>query len=193
MKFKPTRKAGGLLVELGPRESQLPLLADAENLTASRFRLRKILVPVDFSVCSKKALCYAAPFARQFGAELTLIFVIQNYSPTLELADLDPTAEAKGELEDLRKSVSHLVPTQTVLRRGEPYREIIRAASELQIDLIILSTHGRSGMARMVLGSTAETVVRHAGCPVLVVRENEREFVTQEAISAVAREAESIL
>lgn len=193
MKFKPTRKAGGLVVELGPRESQLPLQAYAEELTAPRCRLRKILVPVDFSVCSKKALYYAAPFAKQFGAQLTLIFVLQNYPPTLDLTEIDPTAEAKAELEDLRKSVSHIVPTQTVLRRGEPYREIIRAASELQMDLIILSTHGRSGMARMVLGSTAEKVVRHAGCPVLVVRENEREFVTREAISVVAREAEPII
>jgi universal stress protein A len=167
-------------VELGPRESQLPLQAQAEGLAIPGFTLKKILAPVDFTVCSKKALYYAGPFARQFGAELTLIFVLQSYPPKLELAEIDPTAEATAELEDLRKSVSHIVPTRTVLRRGEPCREIIRAASELQIDLIILSTHGRSGVARMVLGSTAEKVVRHAGCPVLVVRENEREFVAQE-------------
>jgi len=193
MKFKPTRKAGGLLVELGPRESQLPLHAEAEGLAVPRFTLKKILAPVDFSVCSKKALHYAAPFAKQFGAQLTLIFVLQSYPPTLELADIDPTAEAKAELEDLRKSVAHIVPAETVLRRGEPYREIIRAASEFQIDLIILSTHGRSGVARMVLGSTAEKVVRHAGCPVLVVRENEREFVAQDAESVGERKAEPII
>jgi universal stress protein A len=191
MKFKPTKKAGGLLVELGPSETQLPLHAEAEGLARPRFMLKKILAPVDFSVCSKKALYYSAPFAKQFGAELTLIFVLQNYAPTLEFADIDPTAEARAELEGLRKSVAHLVPTKTVLRRGEPYREIIRAASELQIDLIILSTHGRSGVARMVLGSTAEKVVRHARCPVLVVRENEREFVAQELVGE--RGAEPII
>lgn len=177
MKFKPTRKTGGLLVELGPRESQLPLHAQAEGLAVPRFTLNKILVPVDFSACSRKALHYAAPFARQFGADLTLIFVLQSYPPTLELAEIDPTAEAEAELEDLRKSVSHIVRTETVLRRGEAYREIVGAASELEIDLIILSTHGRSGVARVLLGSTAEKVVRHAGCPVLVVRESEREFL----------------
>jgi universal stress protein A len=193
MRFKPTRKAGGLLVELGPRESQLPLQAEAEGLVVPRFTLRKILAPVDFSACSKKALYYAAPFARQFEAELTLVFVLQSYPPPVELADIDPTAEAKAELEDLRKSVSHIVPTQTVLRRGEPYREIIRAASELQIDLIIISTHKRSGVARMVLGSTAEKVVRHAGCPVLVVREDEREFVGQETRSVGEGKAESLI
>jgi universal stress protein A len=193
MKFKPTRKAGGLLVELGPRESQLPLHAETEGLVAPGFVLNRILVPVDFSACSRKALYYAAPFAKQFGAQLTLIFVLQSYPPTLELADIDPTAEAKAELEDLRTSISHIVPADTVLRRGEPYREILRAASELQIDLIILSTHGRSGAARMVLGSTAEKVVRHAGCPVLVVRENEREFVAQNAASVGDRTAEPII
>ena len=193
MKFKPNKRAGGLLVELGPRESQLPLRAQATELAIPGFALGRILVPVDFSVCSKKALLYAAPFARQFGAELTLIFVLQSYPPTPELAVIDPTAEAKAELEDLRKSISHIVPTQTVLRRGEPYREIIKAASELQIDLIILSTHGRSGVARMVLGSTAEKVVRHAGCPVLVVRENEREFVAQEPLTMPERKAGPVI
>ncbi len=170
-------------MELGPREAQLPLQPEAEAVAVSSFTLNKILVPVDFSVCSKKALYYAAPFARQFGAELTLIFVFKSYPPLLDLADIEPTEEAKAELEDLRKSICHIVRTEAVLRHGEPYREIIRAASELEIDLIILSTHGRSGMARVLLGSTAEKVMRHARCPVLVVREIEREFVAQEPIS----------
>lgn len=193
MKFKPTRKAGGLAVELSTREAQLPLHAQAEGLAVPRFTLKKILVFVDFSACSRKALHDAAPFARQFGADLTLIFVLQSYPPTLELADIDPTAEAKAELEDLRKSVCHIVRTETVLKRGEPYREIVGAASELEIDLIILSTHGRSGVARVLLGSTAEKVVRHAGYPVLVVRENEPEFLAQEPISVNDRKAEPII
>jgi len=181
MKFKPTGKTGGLLMELGPRESQLPFNSEVEALAPPRFMLKKILSPVDFSLCSKKSLHYAAAFAKQFGAQLTLIFVLQSYPPVLELAEIDPIAEARAELEDLRKSIAHIVPAEAVMRRGEPYREIIRAASELQIDLIILATHGRSGFARMLLGSTAEKVVRHAGCPVLVVRENEHEFVAQNA------------
>lgn len=193
MKFKPTRKAGGLLVELGPREAQFPLQAEAAALDAPRFILKKILVPVDFSLCSRKALYYAAPFAKQFGAELTLMFVVQIYPTTVELAELDPIREAKAELEDLRKSVSHVVPTKTVLRYGEPQGEIVRAARDLEMDLIILATHGRSGVARALLGSTAEKVVRHAGCPVLVVRENEREFVRQGPMRPGEREGEPMI
>ena|SRR5579859_266064 len=65
--------------------------------------------------------------------------------------------------------------------------------SELEVDLIILSTHGRSGVARVLLGSTAEKVVRHAGCPVLVVRENEHKFLAQEPKSGNDRKVEAII
>jgi nucleotide-binding universal stress UspA family protein len=68
---------------------------------------------------------------------------------------------------------------ENVIRIGNPYREIVAAAKEMPADLIILSTHGHTGFSRMFMGSTAERVVRHASCPVLVVRENEHEFIRE--------------
>ncbi len=180
MKFKPTDKAGGVVVELGPRETQLPPLTAEQTIGAlPMFKLKKILVPVDFSVCSKKALQYAIPFAKQFAAELILLHVIQPYPPMPEMGpvDMDSIEDAKRELAEVRGSIHEAVQSSTVLRQGPPAVRIVEAAKELGCDLIILSIHGRSGLGRFLLGSTAEKVVRHAGCPVLVVREHEHEFI----------------
>ncbi len=179
MKFKPTDKAGGLVVELGPREAGLPPLR-AETQPA--FKLKKILVPVDFSECSKKALAYAIPLAEEFGAELTLLHVAASLPPIPEWESGDVVAvdEAVKQLKALHESVGATLPpprVHEVVRTGAPGEEIIRAAQEMGIDLIVLSTHGHTGLARVIMGSTAERVVRHAGCPVLVVREHEHEFV----------------
>jgi universal stress protein A len=184
MKFKPTDRAGGVVVELGPGETQLPPLTAEQGTGALPvFKLKKILVPVDFSVCSKKALQYAVPFAKQFGAELILLHVIQPAPPILEMAPVtvESIEDAKRELEDLQRMIHGVVQSSTVLRDGQPHVEILEAAQELGSDLIILSTHGRSGLQRVLLGSTAEKVVRHAGCPVLVVREHEHEFIAESA------------
>ena len=86
MKFKPIRKNSGVVLELGPLESRLP--ADPREQVATPrpvFQLKKILVPVDFSDCSKKALQYALPFARQFEAELALVHVVQAYVAVPEM------------------------------------------------------------------------------------------------------------
>lgn len=178
MKIKPTSKTGGVLVEIGPQESfPSPSLFSPDPLPA--FSLKTILVPVDFSECSKKALQYAIPFARQFGAELKLLHVVEPYPAVPEMGpyDLDNINDGKAQLEAFRQAIGDAVPASTSLRTGMPHLEIAEAAKDLGIDLIILSTHGRSGLARMLLGSTAEKVVRHAPCPVLIVRESEREFV----------------
>jgi universal stress protein A len=180
MKIKPIDKAGGVIVELGAREPSLPL---QETGTVAEsppvFRLKKILVPLDFSSCSNKALQYAIPFARQFGAELVLAHVIQPYLPLSEVAPLEAesAAYARENLAALQKAVGDAVPSRILLRWGDPHREIIDVAKEFGIDLIILSTHGHTGLEHLLLGSTTEKVVRHAGCPVLIVREHEHEFV----------------
>jgi universal stress protein A len=186
MKFKPTDKAVGLVVELGPREMQLPPDTVAKSVgSPPGFKLKRILVPVDFSSCSKKALEYAIPFAEQFCAELTLLHVLQSYTPMLEIAivHLETVEDANQELEKLRQIIPETVRSNSALRRGEPHQEIVGVAKELDIDLIILSTHGRSGLTQLVIGGTAERVVRHAGCPVLVVREHEHEFISCNAVS----------
>lgn len=187
MKIKPSKKSGTVVVELNPSDPErLSRSADEANGPPSPFRLTKILVPVDFSDCSKKALQYAIPLAKQFGAAITLLHVVQvNYASGPEFGTIDfPLLES-----DLRKSaqtqlaalvekeISGQVPHQTEVCVGAEAAEIVQAAKELESDLIIISTHGRTGLRHVFLGSVAENVVRLAPCPVLVVREHEREFV----------------
>jgi universal stress protein A len=188
MKIKPTRKHGGVLVELGPNESQLP--------TETLFRLKRILVPVDFSDCSKKALAYALPFAKQFGAEVVITHIVQPYIPVPEMSNVDTTAvlaqmreTGTMELEKLRLSITEDVKLTTLLRVGNPAHEIVKAAAEVDADLILLSTHGRTGLGRMFFGSVAEHVTRYARCPVLTVRECEHEFVDVPPLDRTARRA----
>lgn len=176
MKIKPTSREGGVLLELGPQERQLPA---QESSAAPIFKLKKILVPMDFSDCSKKALQYAIPLARQFGAELELVHVVEPYPsiPEMGPVEVETLQDARTTLEATRRTIGEGVRAHASLRSGAPYVEIVEAASELGTDLIIISTHGHKGLTRMLLGSTTEKVVRHAPCPVLIVRESEREFV----------------
>jgi len=146
------------------------------------FQLKKILVPVDFSSCSKKALQYAIPLARQFGAELMLLHVIEPavvlpMSETLPQVIVEPDETARQNLEEFREAVGEGISSKTLMRSGSPHLEILDAAKELDIDLVILSTHGRTGLSHVLLGGTAEKVVRRLACPVLVVREHEHEFI----------------
>ena len=176
MKIRPTPNARGVLMQLGPDENQIPAQS---VLTKSAFQLKKILVPLDFSDCSKKALEYAVAFAQQFGAELILLHVVEPYPAVPEMApyDVEDIQDGRRELEALRKQIPGTLTSSVALRKGTPLVEIAAAAEDFGSDLIIISTHGHKGLARMFLGSTTEKIVRHAPCPVLIVRELERDFV----------------
>jgi len=178
MKFKPGTKGGEVRVELSPAEAQLAIENESDR-TLGFFDLKEILVPVDFSPCSRKALQCAIPLAKQFGATVTVVHVAQEcvQNPEMILADSQILEAGKTALDDLVREIGGSVNVQAVVRLGLPASEIVEVAQELQSDLIVLSTHGRSGLAHVLLGSTAEKVVRHAPCPVLVVREKEHEFV----------------
>jgi len=151
--------------------------------------LRRILVPIDFSEHSKNALKYAIPFAQQFKASIDLIYVVE---PTTYPADFSfgqigfPQVEEElrvhgnEQLKNLIKNeVGIKVTARKVVRTGKPFYEINQYAQEENIDLIVIATHGHSGMEHMLFGSTAEKVVRKAPCPVLVVRTGEHEFVKE--------------
>jgi universal stress protein A len=181
MKIRPSVKAGEVVVEVRDRDE--PLLA--AGAATSPFQIGKILVPVDFSECSKKALQYAVPFARQCHASIFLLNVVRIVYPTGELGTVAPpvseaeSTEASGAALDqlARAAIGEQVPTAKLVRVGLAAEEIVQAARELGIDLIILSTHGHTGLKHVLLGSTAEQVVRRAPCPVLTVREHEHDFV----------------
>jgi len=184
MKAKPTKHSGEVVLELNRRDEPL-MDAASRGTTASPFQLKKILVPTDFADCAKKALQYAIPLAKQHAAALTLLHVVpSNYAVGefggIDYASLDADMRASGGkqlaalvVDEVRGEIS----TDTLIRSGSPAVEIIEVAKSLPADLIVISTHGRSGLKHVFLGSIAGQVVRLAPCPVLVVREHEREFI----------------
>lgn len=184
MKAKPTNKRGEVALELNRRDE--PLM-DAATRTAvkSPLKLKRILVPIDFSDCSKKALQYALPLAKEHEAALTLLYVVPpaygagEYGG-IDYAQLEGSMKEGGEKELAKLVVDEVrreVPTDTLVLVGSPAVEIIEAARSLPADLIVISTHGRTGLKHVFLGSVAERVVQRAPCPVFVVREREHEIL----------------
>jgi nucleotide-binding universal stress UspA family protein len=163
-----------------------PSQASGKSSTAQRLKIRSILVPIDFSAPSIKALEYAALFAKQFGAKLTLLHVVEP-TGTPDFMAAFPIVMENDEL--VRASEEHLrtvagkcgiergLVEKNLVRTGVPYHEIANAARTLKTDLIIIATHRNTGLKHFLLGSTTERVVRHASCPVFVVREGEREVI----------------
>jgi nucleotide-binding universal stress UspA family protein len=141
---------------------------------------KKILCPVDFSEDSQQAMQVAAELARGSQATLVLLYVWQpkqwmtDYGmqwPNEVLIEAQATEE--GKLATYREDAQRLgVPeVATRLMRGEPWDQIVSAAREdPAVDLIVMGTHGRTGLRRALIGSVAERVVRHAPCTVMVVR-----------------------
>jgi nucleotide-binding universal stress UspA family protein len=181
MKIRPAKNAGEVVMEVNRRDE--PLLKEATN---APFRIGKILVPIDFSACAKKSLDYAIPFATQHEAELILLYVapMPSYAGG-EYGIIDTTALSEEICASSEKRLAEYasseipagVKVETMARAGSATAEIIEVAERLPADMIVLSTHGYTGLKHVLLGSVAEHVVRHAPCPVLVVREKEHEFL----------------
>lgn len=144
-------------------------------------KLKKILYPTDFSESSLAALPYALSFARDFKARLILMHVVneQIFSEGLSLPRLSaPEALGQELAAEADRQLRMLIPAgeragldvEHVILRGMPFLEVIRYAKANDVDLIVIGTHGRSGMEHIIFGSTAEKVVRKAPCPVLSVR-----------------------
>jgi nucleotide-binding universal stress UspA family protein len=146
---------------------------------------QRILAPTDFSTSSVLALDAAALLAKQFGAAVTLLYV---YDPTLltplyavpgAATVIESTSRAPAFEENVRKELEALAKQRfagiasvdfVVKQHANPAEGICAAALESGADLIVVSTHGRTGLAHMLIGSVAERVVRHAPCPVLTLR-----------------------
>lgn len=145
-------------------------------------KISRILVPIDFSEYSKMALEYATKFAKQFNSELILVYVIEPivYPSDFGLGQIpinqvDFEIQSKAE-EELQKLIQEKIPADVKasydVKTGKPFLEIIYAAKEHKCDLIIIATHGHTGIEHILFGSTAEKVVRKSSVPVLVVREH---------------------
>ncbi len=150
-------------------------------------KLKKVLVPTDFSESARHALTYGISFAREYEAELTLLHVVENLTVGYA-SDLFPvpmaevfqeiSGYAKAELAKLGAEARErdIAVVEQVIQ-GKPSAEIVRFARETQVDMIVLGTHGKGMLDQALFGSTTERVVRRAPCPVLTVRLAEHEFV----------------
>jgi nucleotide-binding universal stress UspA family protein len=142
-------------------------------------QFRRIVCPTDFSPTAEAAMRYAASIAQAYGAELVLLHVLpQVHYPLrgLGMASAFPHLQeelhtrAKERLQAALATVSGVTKIDTELRDGEAYDGVLACAKERHADLIVLGTHGYTGLRHALLGSTAERVVRLAECPVLTVR-----------------------
>ncbi len=150
--------------------------------------IKRILFATDFSENSKWALTYALSFSQKYDARLIILHVIQPPSYPLGMyAEISFDAmdkfsrsmgeAAEKEMKNLRETeLGEFKNYETLVITGTPFLEIIRTAREKEVDLIIVGTHGRTGLDHVLFGSTAEKVVRKAPCPVLSVRLPGKEF-----------------
>jgi nucleotide-binding universal stress UspA family protein len=168
------------------REKEREFVSGQQPPFDNAIRINRILVAIDFSDSSRKALQYAIGFAKQFDSSVTCVHILNvpygageaGIAVELETFQKAFHVDAEKKMAALLKETGASVETEKIIRTGGPYHEVIKVADERQIDLIVTGTHARTGVGHFLLGSTAERIVRHAHCSVLVVREKERDFVT---------------
>ncbi len=146
----------------------------AEKPASATIRISRILVATDFSVQAEHALTWAQHLSRAFGAKLVLLHVIDTFS----LAEVScraigsemlPLVRAEGK-EGMDRWLKLAPDAETVIREGSPRPLIVECATELKCQMIVMGTHGRSGLAHLLLGSVAEYVVRNSRVPVLTIQ-----------------------
>lgn len=147
--------------------------------TVAMTKIRRILCPTDFSPTARRAIDYAIVMAKAMGAEIVLLHVIpdmgypmRSFGTVSAFPNLREEIHKRGaeELAELTASLGTDVKIATELRDGASHHAIIDCAKDIAADMIVIGTHGHTGIKHMLLGSTAEKVVRSAECPVLTVR-----------------------
>lgn len=148
-------------------------------------QIKTILCPIDFSEISANAMEYAVFLASHHHAELLLLHVVEHLQEFEQYQILVFTSQelsekmekqAYEELNKLSEQIKKTIKVETLVRQGKPFVEIIKQAKEKDMDLIVMASHGRTGVSHMLMGSVAEKVVRKANCPVLIVRDKNTQF-----------------
>jgi nucleotide-binding universal stress UspA family protein len=178
MKITRSTKLETLLLDVNARTA--PRVAAALFQAAPKLpavRLKNILATTDFSKSSLAGVRYAAWLANKLGAALGLVHVVErarNFCGEEAVAlvrnDLERMELAERQLSKLAHRLSKKGAVRPLVRSGKAFNEIAAVARDREVDLVIMATHGYSGLKRILLGSTAERVVRHAPCPVLTIR-----------------------
>jgi len=148
-------------------------------------KIKKILCPVDFSGSCNLAVKYAKELALLFNSRLYLLHVVEHLHGDEHYMILQITPqeiaekmkkEAEERLNSIAKKIKKVPKIKTEVREGKAFVEIIKTARKDNIDLIIMGSHGRTGLSHVLIGSVAERVVRKAHCPVLIVKDKDTKF-----------------
>jgi len=161
--------------------------------------IKNVLVATDFSAPSETALNYARAMARSFGAQLHVLHIFEplwitsadvvggGVALATMIQGLEDTARKQLEEAVTEADRRELKAVAEMVTSESPAREIANYANEHKVDLLVIGTHGRSGISRMLIGSVAEKVVRLAPCPVLTVHHPEHEFVLPDALQVIVK------
>lgn len=201
----PARLLLGSVAEEVTRHARCPVMTVRERpaeLGASHLLPRLVVVPFDFSAQSRLALADGAEIARRFAAHLLVLHVVEERpageeaaaarSPRAELGELEQVVAARRRrLEALRAALAPGLPGEVEVRVGRPATEILAVASRPQVDLLVMATHGLSGVRRLLFGSTAEEVLRLAAPPVLLVKRQPQKASREEEPVAVGAGVET--
>lgn len=168
----------GSVAEKVVRHSPAPVLT--VHRSVKNYRLEKILVPIDFSVYSKKAADYGIILADNLSAQIDFIHIIEHdIHPSFYSAGIESIFEVDKDLkqrviQNMKEFLEDQFPEDLavnfIVKEGIPHKEIVEYAKDSSADLIVISTHGLTGLEYILLGSTTEKVVRWANCPVLTVK-----------------------
>jgi universal stress protein A len=170
----------------GTRPARLRTSVTKPAADRAEIAIKKMLAPTDFSPPSRKAFHYALRFAEEFGSELILLHILEPATSPALAGVPAASAFSEKEMATAEKNLRNLVDSaqaagmtgaRSTVRTGVATHEIVEAAKDLDVDLIVIATHGYTGWKHFAIGSTAERVARAAPCPVLVVREKEHDFV----------------
>jgi len=149
------------------------------------FQPKTILVPTDFSVFSERALRKALDLSKAYSAKLVVLHVVRvlpvsvgDYwfdEPVIRRVQSDIERASRDEVEKFVKRFPQAegLPVETDVRSGVPYEQIVQDASDRGVDLIVMAPRGKTGIKEHLLGGTADRVIRHAACDVLIVRDRD--------------------
>jgi universal stress protein A len=142
---------------------------------------KKVLFATDFSIAADAALPEAEALAKARGASLLILHVQEPmlaYDGALYYGPLEPTSETLDKMLHELVPADKSIPVEHRLGMGNPATEIVQTADQEPVDVIVMGTHGRSGLSRLLMGSVAESVVRHASCPVLIYKARSKTAAT---------------
>lgn len=148
--------------------------------------LKKILCPVDFSDCSKIALDYSVSLAKKYEAQILILHVVETTFPDpeyiaicedMEKIHTQLAKQAETKISKLKETLTdENIKTTSIISTGKPFVEIIKCAKKNNVDLIVIGSHGQSGLSHILFGSTADKVIRKSPCGVLTVKHPDHLF-----------------